>query len=76
MRDYDNQYHEDYSGERKSGGIITEHIVEETDTLPDIARKYNISIEDLVAANKDIIQSPADMMKPGIKIMIPNRRGE
>lgn len=57
----------------KQGGIISEHIVEETDTLPDIANRYHTSIEDLLAANSETLKNPSDMMKPGTRILIPNK---
>lgn len=63
------------SGE--AGGIITEYIVEEKDTLADIATRYDISIEEIIAANRDILTDPSDMVKPGLRIMIPSKlRGQ
>lgn len=56
-----------------AGGIITEYIVEEKDTLRDIARKYGVSIEEIMAANPDIIREPSDMVQPGLRIMIPKK---
>jgi nucleoid-associated protein YgaU len=56
-----------------AGGIITEYIVEEKDTLQDIARKYGVSIEEIIAANREIIQEPSDMVQPGLRIMIPKK---
>lgn len=56
-----------------AGGIVTEYIVEEKDTLPDIARKYGVSIEEIIAANSEIISEPADMVTPGLKLMIPKK---
>ena len=56
-----------------AGGIITEYIVEEKDTLQDIARKYGVSIEEIIAANREIIQEPSDMVQPGLHIMIPKK---
>ncbi|HZF63975.1 MAG TPA: LysM domain-containing protein [Chitinophagaceae bacterium] len=53
-------------------GIITEHIVEETDTLPEIAAKYHLSIEQLLAANKETLHNTSEMMQPGARILIPN----
>ena len=54
----------------QAGGIITEYIVEEKDTLPEIARKYGVSIEEIMAANEHISR-PEDMIQPGLRIMIP-----
>jgi LysM repeat protein len=56
-----------------AGGLITEYIVEEKDTLQDIARKYGVSIEEIIAANREIIQEPSDMVQPGLRIMIPKK---
>jgi LysM repeat protein len=55
-----------------AGGVINEYIVEEKDTLPDIARKYDLSIEEILAANPGL-DEPADMVKPGLKIKIPKK---
>ena len=55
-----------------AGGVINEYIVEEKDTLPDIAKRYGISIEEILAANPGI-DAPADMVKPGLKIKIPKK---
>ena len=57
-----------------AGAIMTEYIAEEKDTLPDIAQKYGVSIEEIIAANKEIINSKEDMIQPGLKLMIPNKR--
>jgi nucleoid-associated protein YgaU len=56
----------------EAGGIINEYIVEEKDTLPDIARRYGVSIEEIMAANEHISE-PADMVQPGLRIMIPKK---
>jgi LysM repeat protein len=56
-----------------AGGFITEYIVEEKDTLPDIARKYGVSIQEIIAANQEIIKEPSDMVQPGLRIMIPKK---
>ena len=66
----------DYNKEVKAGhagAIMTEYIVEETDTLPEIAKKYGVTIEQIIAANKEIISSKEEMVKPGLKLMIPNK---
>ena len=55
-------------------GIIQEHIVTETDTLPQIASMYEISIEELLSVNSEITNA-SEMMQPGTKILIPNKRG-
>jgi LysM repeat protein len=56
----------------KAGGIISEYIVEEKDTLRDIARKYGLSIEEILAANPGM-EEPSDMVRPGLKICIPKK---
>jgi LysM repeat protein len=58
--------------EGKAGGVITEYIVEEKDTIRDIAIKYGVSIEEILAANPEL-NEPADMVKPGMKISIPKK---
>ena len=57
----------------KAGGIIAEYIVEEKDTLPDIARRYGVSIEEIMEANREIIREPADFARPGLRIHIPKK---
>lgn len=54
--------------------IISEHIVKETDTLPEIASMYGISIDDLLSVNHDIADR-REMMQPGTRILIPNKTG-
>jgi LysM repeat protein len=56
----------------KAGGIVSEYIVEEKDTLRDIARKYGLSIEAILAANPGL-EEPADMIRPGLKLCIPRK---
>ena len=73
-RNSDAPYNEQVSS-GQAGGIITEYIVEEKDTLPDIARRYGVSIEEIMAANQEIIKEPADMVRPGLRIMIPKKLG-
>ena len=58
--------------EGKAGGIVGEYIVEEKDTINDIARKYGMSIEQILAANPGL-DEPADLVKPGMKIKIPKK---
>jgi nucleoid-associated protein YgaU len=55
----------------QAGGIITEYIVEEKDTLADIANRYGVSIDEIMAANSETIHQPSDLIQPGLKIMIP-----
>ena len=58
--------------EGKAGGIVSEYIVEEKDTITDIARKYGLSLDEIMAANPGI-NEPADMVKPGMKIKLPKK---
>lgn len=61
----------------ESGGdIMREHIVEEKDTLPDIAKRYGLSLDEIKNANKDKIHSDADMVQPGTRLLIPNKERE
>jgi LysM repeat protein len=57
----------------EAGGIRNEYTVEERDTLEDIAQKHGISIEEIMAANKDSIQNERDMVQPGTRLMIPRK---
>jgi len=59
------------SGE--AGGIRNEYTVEERDTLADIAQKHGISIEEIMAANKETIKSERDLIQPGTRLMIPRK---
>lgn len=58
-----------------AGNIAYTYIVEETDTLPDIARKFGISVEELLEANKDNIADASAMIQTGTRLMVPNRGG-
>jgi LysM repeat protein len=55
-----------------AGGVVNEYIVEEKDTISDIARKYGLTLEEIMAANPGM-DEPADMVKPGLKIKIPKK---
>ena len=57
----------------KAGGVIAEYIVEEKDTLPDIARRYGVSIEEIMEANRETLKEPADFARPGLRIWIPRK---
>lgn len=59
--------------ERGAGNIISEYIVEEKDTLDDIANKYGLSVDELLAANQQTISNRSEMVAPGTKIMIPSK---
>lgn len=54
-----------------SGHIMSSYVVEEKDTLPDIARKFNLTVEQLLAANKDHIHDSQALVQTGTRIMIP-----
>ncbi|HYH15264.1 MAG TPA: LysM domain-containing protein [Flavisolibacter sp.] len=62
--------------EGRVGGIVDEYIVEERDTLQNIADRYGVSLEEIVEANRDMISNPSEMMKPGLRLMIPTKRRE
>lgn len=54
-----------------SGTIMSSYVVEESDTLPDIARKFNLTVEELLTANKDHIADATGLIQTGTRIMIP-----
>lgn len=54
-----------------SGHIMSSYVVEEKDTLPDIARKFGLSVEELLTANRDHIQDASSLVQTGTRIMIP-----
>ena len=56
-----------------NSGIITEYTIEEKDTLPDIAQRFGLSIEEIMAANKEVMQTETDLVQPGQRINIPNK---
>jgi nucleoid-associated protein YgaU len=56
-----------------SGDISAEYTIEERDTLEDIAEKYGVSIDEIIAANKDV-HDKGDLIEPGKKIIIPNKK--
>jgi LysM repeat protein len=57
-----------------AGSIVSEYIVEERDTLEDVARMHGITIDEIIAANQETIQSPSDLVQAGQRIRIPKRR--
>lgn len=73
MSQHDNFINPDYQeGTPDSGGtIMSSYVVEESDTLPDIARKFNLSVEALLEANKDHIADASALVQTGTRIMIP-----
>jgi LysM repeat protein len=48
----------------------TVYIVKTGDTMSKIARKFGVSLDDLIAANKDNIKNP-DKLKVGDEVIIP-----
>lgn len=60
--------------EGRVGGIVDEYIVEERDTLQNIADRYGVSLDEIVEANRDTIHNASDMIRPGLRIMIPQKR--
>lgn len=54
-----------------SGHIMSSYVVEEKDTLPDIARKFNLSVEQLLEANRDNIPDAQSLIQTGTRIMVP-----
>lgn len=59
--------------QENSGSVVSEYIVEEKDTLDDIARRYGVSIEEIMAANSETVHDPVDLTRPGQRINIPNK---
>jgi LysM repeat protein len=57
-----------------AGSIVSEYIVEERDTLEDVARMHGITVDEIIAANQESIQSPSDLVQAGQRIRIPKRR--
>jgi LysM repeat protein len=73
MSQHDNYVNPDYNegAPHSDGTIMSSYVVEEADTLPDIARKFNLSVDELLAANKDHIADATGLIQPGTRIMIP-----
>ncbi len=68
--DTDPRFDRNHNGEKVSG-IMLEYIVEERDTLEDIARRYEISIHEIITANSEIASQTADLITPGLHLKIP-----
>ena len=62
--------------EGRLGGIIDEYTIEERDTLQNIADKYGVTLDEIMEANRDVIKQPSDLIQPGLKILIPQKRRE
>lgn len=73
MNQHNNFVNPEYNeGTPDSGGnIVNTYIVEEKDTLADIATKYGVSVEEILEANKESIHDPSGLVHPGTKILIP-----
>ncbi len=73
MSQRDNFVNPDYNeGAPRTGGhIMSSYVVEEKDTLPDIARKFNLTVDELLEANKEHIADATSLIQTGTKIMIP-----
>ncbi len=69
-RDTDQRFDRNNSGENVRG-IMREYIVEERDTLEDIAKRYEVSIDEIIAANSEIASQPADLIAPRLHLKIP-----
>jgi nucleoid-associated protein YgaU len=54
-------------------GIVSEYTVEERDTVADIEKKFDLTWEQVVAANKDILQQ-GEAITPGMRLKIPTRQ--
>lgn len=70
----DNNFVDPHYNEGKpdsAGHIMSSYVVEEKDTLPDIARKFGLSVEELLAANRDHIPDASSLVQTGTRIMIP-----
>ena len=72
-RNTDQEYNRQMA-EGRVGGIVDEYTIEERDTLQNIADKYGVTLEEIMEANRDVIKQPSDMIQPGLKIMIPQKR--
>lgn len=66
-----NQPFDRNNSRENTAGILREYIVEERDTLQDIARRYEVSIDEIIAANSEIATQPADLITPGLHLKIP-----
>ena len=56
-----------------AGSIVSEYVVEERDTLEDVARMHGITVDEIIAANRELMQSPHDLVQPGQRIRIPRK---
>lgn len=56
-----------------SGEYITEYIVEERDTIPDLEKKLGYSWQEICDINKDVIKNNEALL-PGLKLKIPFKK--
>lgn len=54
---------------RKGEIVLKIHVVQKDETLWTIAQKYNVSVEEVIAANTQV--SDPNMVMPGMKITVP-----
>lgn len=57
-----------------SGSIISSYVVEEKDTLADIAKKFGLTVQELLDANKENANFSSERIDSGTKLMIPNKK--
>ena len=60
------------SNQEATGNTLREYTVEERDTHQDIARKHGITWEEIMDANRDVLDSEEQVL-PGFKLKIPAR---
>jgi LysM repeat protein len=76
MNNPDNYVNPDYNegAPDSSGSIVSSYVAEEKDTLPDIAKKFGLSIEELLEANKENKGITSDKLESGTRLLIPNKK--
>ena len=72
-RNTDAQYNRQMA-EGRVEGIVDEYIIEERDTLQNVADRYGLTLEEIVEANRDYIKDASEMIQPGMRIMIPKKK--
>ena len=56
-----------------NSSILSEYIVEERDTIPDIEKKLGVPWSEICEANKEVIGN-TKMLQSGVKLKIPNKK--
>lgn len=76
MDNKDNYVNPDYNegAPDSSGSIVSSYVVEEKDTLPDIAKKFGLSIDELLEANRETAGFSSDKLASGTKLLIPSKK--